>query len=98
MLTCLSASVGNDVIKICCTKRSLFCCRENSSRAPRLFCDICDVFDAHDTEDCPTQSMGNPNNDHGSVQHYERGEERPYCDDCEGTNARVFVTGICSTQ
>ncbi len=25
--------------------------------APRLFCDICDRFDLHDTEDCPTQSM-----------------------------------------
>ena len=23
--------------------------------APRLFCDICDEFDIHDTEDCPTQ-------------------------------------------
>lgn len=23
--------------------------------APRLFCDICDEFDLHDTEDCPTQ-------------------------------------------
>ena len=22
---------------------------------PRLFCDICDEFDLHDTEDCPTQ-------------------------------------------
>ena len=29
-----------------------------SSRAipPRLFCDICDEFDLHDTEDCPTQA------------------------------------------
>jgi len=25
--------------------------------APRLFCDICDQFDLHDTEDCPTQAM-----------------------------------------
>lgn len=25
--------------------------------APRLFCDICDRFDLHDTEDCPTQAM-----------------------------------------
>ena len=24
---------------------------------PRLFCDICDEFDKHDTEDCPTQAM-----------------------------------------
>ena len=28
-----------------------------SSRAvpPRMFCDICDQFDLHETEDCPTQ-------------------------------------------
>ena len=25
--------------------------------APRLFCDICDEFDIHDTEDCPTQGL-----------------------------------------
>ena len=28
--------------------------------APRLFCDICDEFDLHDTEDCPTQAMPDP--------------------------------------
>ena len=28
--------------------------------APRLFCDICDAFDLHDTEDCPTQAMPDP--------------------------------------
>ena len=26
-----------------------------SSNLFRLFCDICDEFDLHDTEDCPTQ-------------------------------------------
>ena len=26
---------------------------------PRLFCDICDEFDLHDTEDCPTQVWHN---------------------------------------
>ncbi|WAR03474.1 CLIP1-like protein, partial [Mya arenaria] len=25
--------------------------------APRMFCDICDVFDQHETEDCPQQEM-----------------------------------------
>lgn len=28
-----------------------------SKPAPRLYCDICDVFDLHETEDCPKQSM-----------------------------------------
>ena len=26
--------------------------------APRLFCDICDQFDLHDTEECPKQVCG----------------------------------------
>uniref|UniRef100_H2YS32 CAP-Gly domain-containing protein n=1 Tax=Ciona savignyi TaxID=51511 RepID=H2YS32_CIOSA len=55
---------------------------ESRKLAPRLFCDICDIFDAHETEDCPTQSMVDP--DEGSASHhYERGEIRPYCEDCE---------------
>lgn len=45
----------------------------------RLFCDICDVFDKHDTEDCPLQS----NEEIGSKHHGERGVERPYCTTCE---------------
>ncbi|XP_037047111.1 restin homolog isoform X5 [Bradysia coprophila] len=28
--------------------------------APRVFCDICDEFDAHETEDCPLQSSDSP--------------------------------------
>uniref|UniRef100_H2XNK3 CAP-Gly domain-containing protein n=1 Tax=Ciona intestinalis TaxID=7719 RepID=H2XNK3_CIOIN len=55
---------------------------ESRKLAPRLFCDICDVFDAHDTEDCPTQSMMEPD-PAGASQHYERGEGRAYCEDCE---------------
>lgn len=51
--------------------------------APRLFCDICDVFDQHDTEDCPIQSMGYSEVDHGAGQRYDRGHVRPYCDNCE---------------
>lgn len=48
---------------------------------PRLFCDICDVFDLHDTEDCPRQAMAEsppPTQHHGSRNH-----QRPYCDICE---------------
>jgi len=52
--------------------------------APRLFCDICDIFDAHETEDCPTQ-CSDPVEDlgQGSNAKYRRGEVRPYCDGCE---------------
>lgn len=28
--------------------------------APRLFCDICDEFDLHETEDCPLQCSDSP--------------------------------------
>ncbi|KAI0220683.1 CAP-Gly domain-containing linker protein 1 [Lamellibrachia satsuma] len=49
--------------------------------APRLFCDICDVFDLHDTEDCPKQEMS----DSPEMTHYhgDRTEQRPFCDICE---------------
>ncbi|ESO84678.1 hypothetical protein LOTGIDRAFT_131859, partial [Lottia gigantea] len=49
--------------------------------APRLFCDICDIFDKHDTDDCPTQAMSEspePSRHHGS-----RESDRPYCETCE---------------
>lgn len=48
----------------------------------RLFCDICDVFDQHDTDDCPTQSSG-ALDDQGTQYHGNRNEDRPYCDICE---------------
>ena len=44
------------------------------SKAPRLFCDICDQFDLHDTEDCPLQSMG--------AKEIES-HSRHNCDNCE---------------
>ncbi|XP_029916628.1 CAP-Gly domain-containing linker protein 1 isoform X5 [Myripristis murdjan] len=49
---------------------------------PRLFCDICDCFDLHDTEDCPTQ-MQMPDSPPHTTYHGSKGEERPYCDICE---------------
>ncbi|CAJ1068185.1 CAP-Gly domain-containing linker protein 1 isoform X5 [Xyrichtys novacula] len=49
---------------------------------PRLFCDICDCFDLHDTEDCPTQTQMSDSPPH-TTYHGTKGEERPYCDICE---------------
>ncbi|XP_075033980.1 CAP-Gly domain-containing linker protein 1 isoform X1 [Mixophyes fleayi] len=49
---------------------------------PRLFCDICDCFDLHDTEDCPTQAQLTDFPPHSNF-HGNRKEERPYCDICE---------------
>lgn len=66
--------------------------------APRLFCDICDVFDQHDTEDCPVQSSEtspmhtatgnakatNNGNDDGTKKRVLP-PPRKYCEVCEGT-------------
>jgi hypothetical protein len=54
--------------------------------APRLFCDICDEFDLHDTEDCPTQAM--PDQDQIDESSHtqiggQRGQIREYCTNCE---------------
>ncbi|XP_028400566.1 CAP-Gly domain-containing linker protein 1-like isoform X2 [Dendronephthya gigantea] len=49
--------------------------------AMRTFCDICDVFDQHETDECPLQEGGD---DSGGVQHHgDRNHERPYCGICE---------------
>lgn len=57
---------------------------------PRLFCDICDEFDLHNTDDCPQQSQpANPNypdpNELAthSKHNYEKESNRFYCDECE---------------
>ncbi|XP_056146498.1 CAP-Gly domain-containing linker protein 1 isoform X2 [Lampris incognitus] len=49
---------------------------------PRLFCDICDCFDLHDTEDCPTQAQS-PDSVPHSTYHGNPADQRPYCDICE---------------
>uniref|UniRef100_A0A673YHL4 CAP-Gly domain containing linker protein 1 n=1 Tax=Salmo trutta TaxID=8032 RepID=A0A673YHL4_SALTR len=49
---------------------------------PRLFCDICDCFDLHDTEECPTQ-MQMPDSPPHTTYHGSKDEERAYCDICE---------------
>ncbi|XP_034094108.1 CAP-Gly domain-containing linker protein 1 isoform X6 [Gymnodraco acuticeps] len=49
---------------------------------PRLFCDICDCFDLHDTEDCPTQ-MQMPDSPPHTTYHGAKGEDRSYCNICE---------------
>ncbi|XP_032732269.1 CAP-Gly domain-containing linker protein 1 isoform X14 [Lontra canadensis] len=55
---------------------------KQSKKKPRLFCDICDCFDLHDTEDCPTQAQASEDPPH-STHHGSRSEERPYCEICE---------------
>ncbi|XP_076876842.1 restin isoform X2 [Brachyhypopomus gauderio] len=56
--------------------------KKKKKAPPRVFCDICDCFDLHDTEDCPTQTQSADSPPH-STHHGSRGGERPYCDICE---------------
>ncbi|XP_078127320.1 restin isoform X1 [Sander vitreus] len=56
--------------------------KREKKATPRLFCDICDSFDLHDTEDCPTQAQS-PDSVPHTTYHGNPGDERPYCDICE---------------
>lgn len=54
---------------------------------PRAYCDICEIFDAHETEDCPTQCSG-VDPDAPAAKREEKKERkkpppRKYCDFCE---------------
>ena len=66
---------------------------------PRLFCDICDVFDQHDTDDCPTQASSSDSPPHSSY-HGARapgGSDRPYCGNCEGMSSLLYpVLCVCT--
>ncbi len=54
----------------------------NQLPPPRLYCDICDEFDQHDTGDCPLQAQ-DPDDSYNTQHHAHRSHERPYCDNCE---------------
>ncbi|XP_037810458.1 restin homolog isoform X3 [Lucilia sericata] len=59
--------------------------------APRVFCDICDEFDKHETEDCPLQASDDrdysppPTSEKNNNERKERKlpEPRKYCESCE---------------
>jgi CAP-Gly domain-containing linker protein 1 len=54
--------------------------------APRNYCDICEMFDAHETEDCPVQSgeVDLPAPPRKSKKERKLPAPRMYCDNCEG--------------
>ncbi|KAI4817077.1 hypothetical protein KUCAC02_009364 [Chaenocephalus aceratus] len=56
--------------------------KREKKATPRLFCDICDSFDLHDTEDCPTQAQS-PDSVPHTTYRGNPANERPYCDFCE---------------
>lgn len=50
--------------------------------APRIYCDICEEFDAHETEDCPQQTTDlaiATSNKTNAAQ----SNQRAYCEICE---------------
>ena len=68
----------------------------SSKPAPRLYCDICDMFDLHETEDCPVQGeLSNEHETHSKYNYtslndnqtttttYKPVNNRAYCDVCE---------------
>ena len=75
------------------------CCSDDVARkpAPRLFCDICDVFDRHETEDCPTQAMDD-DAPAASRHHGDRHEQRAFCDICEGESQSIAVSFLYFSQ
>ncbi|KAF7644789.1 hypothetical protein LDENG_00215690 [Lucifuga dentata] len=56
--------------------------KREKKATPRLFCDICDCFDLHDMEDCPTQAQS-PDAVPHSAHRGRAADQRPYCDICE---------------
>lgn len=55
----------------------------------RFWCDNCEVFDLHDTEQCPHEVVRRSNsNGHGAVKQYKLASQvgpsgdRVYCDNC----------------
>lgn len=64
--------------------------------APRVFCDICDEFDKHETEDCPLQASDArdysppPPKDPADKKVRKLPEPRKYCETCEGKIVQII--------
>lgn len=57
---------------------------DKRAAAPRMFCDICDQFDLHETEDCPRQAQDFTESTERAVKTPKKQSvERPYCENCE---------------
>ena len=62
--------------------------------APRMFCDICDQFDLHETEDCPRQAQDFLDTEKVVKPPKKTTVERPYCENCESKNLFFKVLRI----
>ncbi|XP_029160985.1 CAP-Gly domain-containing linker protein 2 isoform X3 [Nylanderia fulva] len=57
---------------------------DKRAAAPRMFCDICDRFDLHETEDCPRQAQDFSDRvPDRTAKSKKPPVERPYCENCE---------------
>ncbi|XP_011883453.1 PREDICTED: restin homolog isoform X2 [Vollenhovia emeryi] len=58
---------------------------DKRAAAPRMFCDICDQFDLHETEDCPRQAQDFTESTERATKTTQKKQsvERPYCENCE---------------
>ncbi|XP_029668458.1 restin homolog isoform X2 [Formica exsecta] len=58
---------------------------DKRTATPRMFCDICDRFDLHETEDCPRQAQDFSDRVPEKVAKSSKKQsvERPYCENCE---------------
>ncbi|KAL6426804.1 hypothetical protein ACFW04_009253 [Cataglyphis niger] len=58
---------------------------DKRTATPRMFCDICDRFDLHETEDCPQQAQDFSDGVSEKVAKSSKKQsvERPYCENCE---------------
>lgn len=63
---------------------------EKRNKAPRMFCDICDQFDLHETEDCPRQAQDFSEPEKIIKSPKKPSLERPYCENCESKNIILF--------
>ncbi|KAG7198920.1 hypothetical protein KM043_015737 [Ampulex compressa] len=62
---------------------------EKRATAPRMFCDICDCFDLHETEDCPRQAQDFAEQEKRTDSPRKANNaERPYCENLFGHDTR----------
>lgn len=69
------------------------CYSNNINRVipPRKYCDICEVFDLHETEDCPVQMTDTDVAVRDVSGNRVLPEQRPYCDICEGSYCSYLI-------
>lgn len=62
--------------------------------APRVFCDICDVFDDHETEDCPVQCSVDPP---PRTKAKKLPAPRMFCEHCDGNYIPLSTYFSCES-